>query len=184
MQKHTFSKEATPGSGYENAIKEIKDAILVSQYAAARSVNEKQLTLYFAIGKYISMNSRKGFWGTDAINVISERLQKEMPGLRGFSARNLHYMRDFYEVWSNSPNASGEIEENANQVIKIENVQNIILQPRLQIFNGLSPDAFLSIGFSLHIIIISKINDIDERIYYVNKAASGIVNSKLLIICP
>lgn len=39
----------------------IKTAILQSQYDAARSVNEKQLKLYYGIGKYISMNSRKGF---------------------------------------------------------------------------------------------------------------------------
>lgn len=46
------------------------------------------------------MNSRKGFWGKGAIDTISERLQKELPGLHGFSARNLRYMRTFYEEWS------------------------------------------------------------------------------------
>ena len=85
---------------YDNAVRVIKEAILRSQYAAARSVNEKQLTLYFGIGKYISLNSRKGFWGKGAIDSISEQLQRELPGLRGFSARSLRYMRTFYEEWS------------------------------------------------------------------------------------
>lgn len=48
---------------YDEAVKAIKTAILQSQYDAARSVNEKQLMLYYGIGKYISMNSRGGFWG-------------------------------------------------------------------------------------------------------------------------
>ena len=55
-----------------------------SRNSLARFVNEKQLMLYYSIGKYISANSRKGFWGKGAIDVISERLQRELPGLRGF----------------------------------------------------------------------------------------------------
>ena len=81
---------------YDKDVEIIKTAILQSQYDAARSVNEKQLMLYYGIGKYISLNSRKGFWGKGAIDAISERLDKELPGLKGFSARNLRYMRTFY----------------------------------------------------------------------------------------
>ena len=84
---------------YDEAVKAIKSAILQSQYSAARSVNEKQLMLYYGIGKYISRNSRNGFWGKGAIDAISERLDKELPGLKGFSARYLRYMRTFYEEW-------------------------------------------------------------------------------------
>ena len=76
-------------SKYDEAVTAIKKAILKSQYDAARTVNEKQLVLYFSIGKYISWNSRDGFWGTGAIDSISNQLEKELPGLRGFSARNL-----------------------------------------------------------------------------------------------
>ena len=85
---------------YDEAVKIIKTAILQSQYDAARSVNEKQLMLYYGIGKYISLNSRKGFWGKGAIDAISEQLDRELPGLKGFSARNLRNMRTFYEEWS------------------------------------------------------------------------------------
>ena len=101
---------------YDDAVKVIKTAILQSQYEAAKSVNEKQLMLYYGIGKYISLNSREGFWGKGAIDAISERLQKELPGLRGFSARNLRYMRMFYEEWEflDSKSKSGYIEMNSN----------------------------------------------------------------------
>lgn len=85
---------------YDETVSVIKSAILQSQYDAARSVNEKQLMLYYGIGKYISANSRNGAWGSGAIDTISEQLQKELPGLRGFSARNLRNMRMFYEEWS------------------------------------------------------------------------------------
>ena len=84
---------------YDDAVKMIKTAILRSQYDAAKSANEEQLKLYYGIGKYISLNSRNGVWGKGAIDAISDRLEKEMPGLRGFTSRNLRYMRTFYEEW-------------------------------------------------------------------------------------
>ena len=49
------------------AVKTIKTAILKSQYHASKQVNAEQLSLYYGIGKYISENSREGFWGTGAI---------------------------------------------------------------------------------------------------------------------
>jgi hypothetical protein len=55
--------------------------------------------LYYGIGRYVSLNSREGFWGTGAIEQISTMLQKEMPGLRGFSASNIKKMRIFFEEW-------------------------------------------------------------------------------------
>ena len=87
-------------SRYGDAVRAIKQAILKSQYEAAKGVNAQQLALYYSIGGYISANTRTGTWGKGAIDAISSQLQEELPGLRGFSARNLKYMRTFYEEWS------------------------------------------------------------------------------------
>jgi len=83
-----------------DAIQTIKSAILRSRYHAAALANAELLMLYFRIGGYISKNSRKGFWGAGAIGEISRQLQKDLPGLRGFSATNMKYMRLFYEAWA------------------------------------------------------------------------------------
>ena len=64
-------------------VKAIKTAILKSRYIAARLASGEMLKLYFAIGGYVSTNSRKGHWGTGVIDEISAILQKELPGLRG-----------------------------------------------------------------------------------------------------
>lgn len=45
---------------YDDAVKVIKTAILQSQYEAARFTNEKQLMLYYGIGKYISRTPEAG----------------------------------------------------------------------------------------------------------------------------
>lgn len=84
---------------YKDAVQQIKTAILKSQAKALAGVNQEQLALYYGIGRFISQNSREGFWGKDAIDVISRQLSAEVPGLRGFSPRNLRNMRTFYEQW-------------------------------------------------------------------------------------
>ena len=86
-------------SNYTTATEQIKEAILSSQYKAAKQVNAVQLSLYYGVGRYVSQNTRKGVWGTGAIEVIAEQLHKELPGLRGFGARHLRNMRAFYEAW-------------------------------------------------------------------------------------
>ena len=85
---------------YLEAVKAIKEAILRSQYRTVSTANREQLSLYYGIGRYVSENSRVGFWGTGAIEQISTDLQKELPGLRGFSARNMRNMRIFYDEWA------------------------------------------------------------------------------------
>ena len=52
MAKITYSKQ------YSDAIQAIKQAILQSRYTAARLVNREMLALYYAVGEYISLNSR------------------------------------------------------------------------------------------------------------------------------
>jgi predicted nuclease of restriction endonuclease-like (RecB) superfamily len=161
------------GNNYDEAVKIIKIAILQSQYEAARSVNEKQLMLYYGIGKYISMNSREDFWGKGAIDAISERLEKELPGLKGFSARNLRNMRSFYEEWVtldaslsidqlNLADASAKTDEETSLQIWQTHVPNSYEFPM---------DDFLHIGFSHHTLILSKVKDMNERLFYIRRAA-------------
>lgn len=162
---------------YNEAVHIIKSAILSSQYEAAKSVNEKQLMLYFGIGKYISLNSRNGFWGKGAIDTISEQLDKEMPGLKGFSARNLRNMRTFYEEWQILETGISEAEQSdtfnlADPSAKLKtNGTSLIWQTDLPNYKNLSIDDFLKVGFSQHILILSKIKNMDERIFYIHRSA-------------
>ena len=149
---------------YNEAVHIIKSAILQSQYDAAKTVNEKQLMLYYGIGKYISLNSRNGFWGKGAIDAISEQLGKELPGLRGFTSRNLRYIRTFCEEWEmldyNLELANSELKNKS--VLPIWN---------LQVPNSSSfpLEAFLHIGFTHHRVILGKVKNLDERLFYIRR---------------
>lgn len=94
---------------YNHAAETIKTAILQGQYEAAKGVNRVQLLTNFAIGKYVSINTRNGVWGTGALKAISERLRKILPGLRGYGETQLKEMRLFYEGWSFIDNKSSVV---------------------------------------------------------------------------
>ena len=163
---------------YDVAVQTIKTAILQSQYDAARSVNEKQLMLYYGIGKYICLNSRKGFWGKGAIDSISERLEKELPGLKGFSARNLRNMRSFYEEWTNLDSGTDPEQKNlADASAKVDNETNLqFWQIHLPNLRDFPINDFLRIGFSHHLLILSKVKDLHERLFYIQRAANEMLS--------
>jgi hypothetical protein len=84
---------------FKEAAAAIKDAIVRSRYQAAKLINKELLSLYYSVGKYVSENSCDGYWGQGAIKQISDTLQRELPGLRGFSESSIKRMREFYEQW-------------------------------------------------------------------------------------
>ena len=161
-------------SDYLQAVKAIKQAILESRYRAARLVNKEVLALYYAIGGYISVRSRAAKWGTNAIGVISDLLQQELPGLRGFSETNIKRMRIFYEEWrgvfENRPPVADDL---TDAIIPMGDATHIIIRP-------LSADelpkedmeAFLSVGFTHHSEILAGAKELNERLYYIRKCAT------------
>ena len=149
---------------YNDAVRQIKTAILQSQAKALASVNQEQLALYYGIGRYISQNSRSGFWGKDAIETISRQLSAEMPGLRGFSPRNLRNMRMFYEQWkvldTNLAVATAKLETSDNE-------GNTIHKLQLTNHEDFPITAFFGIGFTHHSVILAGAKNIQERLFYI-----------------
>ena len=168
---------------YTEAVRVIKEAILRSQYRATSSVNKEQLSLYYGIGKYVSENSRNGFWGKGAIETISGRLQKELPGLRGFSASNIKNMRSFYEEWSPVINRQPSADDLKTLTVVSESElnENLLLveirQPSADEFNW---SDFFAIGFSHHIEIMAKAKTLEARLFYIHESATRFWNKYTL----
>ena len=103
---------------YAEAVEIIKHAIERCRYRSAAAVNKETLSLYFGVGKFVSENSRIGCWGTKALPTISKLLQRELPGLHGFSESGLKRMRSFYEEWRTfliRPTVLGELENHSSE---------------------------------------------------------------------
>lgn len=161
-----------------NAVDIIKTAILQSQYRAGKSVNSEQLALYYGIGRYISCNSRNDSWGTNAIDEISENLQRQLPGLRGFSATSLKRMRIFYEQWemlegktTNALIDSTKKNKSSVMMDDLEASNNKITTLKFTNLKKFPIEDFLSIGFTHHYEILSHTSTLEERYFYITKAA-------------
>lgn len=163
MAKEAIIRQDT--ADYNSAVQTIKEAILRSQYKAAKLVNREMLSLYYGIGRYISANSREGFWGTGAIKTISERLRKELPGLKGFSQTNLKYMRIFYEEWSPIIEA-----KNHKSSAVADEINTDSLLPVKSSTTADDLEKFLNLSFSHHIIILAEEKNIEKRWKYISLA--------------
>ena len=169
-------------SQYKDAVEAIKTAILQSQYEALKSVNRIQLALYFGVGKYLSIKTRKGTWGTSALKTISSQLQRELPGLRGFSATSLKKMRLFYENWNmldaTSSVTTDEIEIHKSSVTTDDLPNNafneIAANSNVWTFSDIQDfpvEDFFNVPFTHHVEIYSKVQDINQRYYYIHRCA-------------
>ena len=146
---------------YVQAVKAIKQAIQVSRYRVSRHANGESLGLYYGVGKYISEHSRNAAWGSGAIEHISNQLQQEMPGLKGFSAENMRKMRLFYEAWV-------DVFENCSAVPNELGIIPISAEIQPFTFRSAVPSNFteqdlsnfLSVGFSHHRIIVPSADEL------------------------
>ena len=155
---------------YKQAVCVIKDAILKSQYRASKLVTGEQLSLYFGIGAYVSEKSRQEKWGSSAIERISEQLHRELPGLRGFSARSVRNMRIFYEYWAKyliwQPTAA-KLQVVATQ--DIVDIDSLSLQKWSPMAAEINREEFLGISFSHHMEILQKTKDLNEVLFYIHQ---------------
>jgi len=81
---------------YFGFVKEIKELIYKCQYEALKSVNRELINLYWEIGKEITKQQEEKGWGKSVVAVLAQELQREFPGIKGFSIANLWRMRNFY----------------------------------------------------------------------------------------
>jgi predicted nuclease of restriction endonuclease-like (RecB) superfamily len=92
------STTLTP-AGYAELLRDLKRRIQAAQLRASLGVNRELVLLYWQIGRDILTRQERENWGTKVIDRLSADLKSAFPEMRGFSPRNLKYMRAFAEAW-------------------------------------------------------------------------------------
>jgi predicted nuclease of restriction endonuclease-like (RecB) superfamily len=173
-------------------VKTLKTAVLQSQYKAAKAVNTEIVQLYFVLGAAISKKVKQASWGDKVIETISNELQKELKGLKGFSHQNLKKMKLFYEAYpfmlshcnlfkvltnsTVSPTFEiGSALPNQNE-IHVSLVENEISSALLNQFI----ESFWSISTTNHFLIVSKVHTPENRSFYVCNTALNRWSSRVL----
>ncbi len=163
---------------YIKFISDIKANILQSRYKAAALANREMLLLYYQTGNELSEKIKNTNWGSGVIRSISNDLQKELPGLRGFSYRNLQNMKQFYEEYYYLTNIllrhrnqdfqfvqSVTAQLNESEFVQLLTAQSEKTDNKQQVENFVE-NIFLKIGFTHHITLITKCKEYSERLFY------------------
>ena len=128
---------------YKIWLTELKTKIKNSQIKASLSVNKELILLYWDIGKMITEKQEKAKWGSGFIKQLAKDLKADFPDVKGFSERNLYSARQFYLFYS-------QIDTNLNQL-------------------GADFNNFTAIPWRHHVLILQKIKNITEALFYINK---------------
>ena len=160
---------------YGSFIKEIKDLIYRRQYEAMKKVNAELIQLYWEIGEEIDRQQREQGWGKSVVGILSKELQKEFPGVQGFSIRNLWRMRTFFIEYSQNtilqPSVA-ELEKQQESTKSALLAGEVIVPPMVAQLNkqpkkAIVPPLVAEIGWSHNCIIIEKCKDPLQREFYI-----------------
>ncbi|MCS5735798.1 PDDEXK nuclease domain-containing protein [Herbiconiux daphne] len=92
--------ENTPvPSSYESTLAELKQQVRAARFTAQRRVNTELVALYWRIGHTIADRQEAEGWGAKVISRLATDLRASFPEMKGFSPRNLTYMRTFAGAW-------------------------------------------------------------------------------------
>jgi len=158
--KPVNAKKPSPGEPLLPLVKEIRDLVQSARRNAAQNVNTLQVITNFEIGRriveYEQQGSRRAEYGKRTLKELSYRLTEELG--RGFSERNLKYMRRFYlEYHETVPQIAQTVSGQLPAKIQMET-------PIRQTLSAQFTPAF-TLSWS-HYIILMNIDNRDERRFY------------------
>lgn len=96
--EHPVSMTPMP-SDYSDWLAELKGRIHSARQRATLAVNRELVGLYWQIGRDILVRQADQGWGAKVIDRLAHDLRSAFPEMKGFSPRNLKYMRAFAEAW-------------------------------------------------------------------------------------
>jgi predicted nuclease of restriction endonuclease-like (RecB) superfamily len=95
----TTKKSEIISADYETTLKTIIKRINKARLSMLKKVNKETVLLYWFIGNTVSDKIKTESWGDSTVERLSKDLQNNFPGVRGFSSRNIWYMKKFYESY-------------------------------------------------------------------------------------
>lgn len=139
-------------SDYKNWSVSIFDKIKTAQIKTALKVNADLLALYWEIGNSIIQKQTEKGWGSKIIDFLAKDLASNFPYSKGFSVRNLKYMRTFAEAYPQFP---------------------IVQVPLAQSTNDFMQVPLAQITWYHHISLLTKVKDLSERVFYIIETAKN-----------
>lgn len=190
---------------YKTLLQIVKEQIGTAQVRAISAANREMLLLYWKLGQLILMHQANKGWGAKVIDLLCDDIKKEFPTQKGFSVRNLKYMRKFASEYSLSTieklnelsiflkqheptqlsvqNALAEfVQQPVAQIQTTENQHKIVVQ---QVVAQTNEPTFLEsvlskISWSHHIILMDKETHLGKRLWYMHHCIEHGISRNIL----
>ncbi|MBW1744850.1 MAG: DUF1016 family protein [Deltaproteobacteria bacterium] len=145
--------------GYANLLASLKKRIQQERIKAVLSANKALVMMYWDIGNSIIQKQNNEGWGSKIIDRLSHDLKDAFPEMRGFSSRNLKYMRKFAECWPDR----GIVQEVLAQITWYHNLALMekLKKPELRIWYARQT---VENGWSRNILVFQIETCLHERI--------------------
>jgi predicted nuclease of restriction endonuclease-like (RecB) superfamily len=149
-------------AGYSDWLGDIKKQIHEAQQRAAQALNLHLVSLYWKIGRAILEQQKQQGWGAKIVDRLAHDLRTNFPEIKGFSPRNLKYMRAFAQAWPDAFNYAP-----ADAQLESEE----FVQARLH-----------KLPWYHHIALLDKLRTAEERIWYAQKAIEHNWSRNILVM--
>ncbi len=172
MQRATRAA-ALPGD-YPSLLESIKQRIHTAQVRAALSANAELICLYWDIGRAIAARQRQEGWGAGVIPRLARDLHNEIPGVKGFSERNLKRMIAFYRAYqehdlqvprpvalSRAQPAPAPSEAIVPQAVAQLRPDDLMLLPPITVIRH--------VPWGHHILLLERVKDFPTRLWYMRQ---------------
>ena len=93
------SKHPEPPALDAEGFAEVVEMIKTSRGRALAAVNTELVDLYWRVGAYIARKIETAAWGEGVVEQLARYIQRQQPGMKGFTRANLFRMRQFYETY-------------------------------------------------------------------------------------
>ena len=167
----------------EQQFGEVVNIILQHKSRATKAVNEELLLTAWHVGGYVSSKLKSEEWGSKVVSQLSEYIRSQRPDIKGFSRRSIYNMVLFYDEYSSETftsivekylnhefvqMSSAQIETHINPINK---ETNLIVQSApakiVQIPFGQMPKILELTSLSIHIEILCRCKNYEERLFYI-----------------
>jgi len=137
-------------AGYAKFLDDVKSRIRTAQIKAALSVNRELIRLYWSIGRDIVERQHAEGWGAAVIDRLAADIQREFPGLAGFSRANVYRMRAFYLAYPQD--------------------LAIVSQAARQVDASTPPEPMVSLPWFHIVVLLESLKDPHQRLWYARQA--------------
>ena len=160
---------------YVQWIYNVKQRFQNAQIKAAVKVNSEQLLFNWQLGRDLVVQRAEEKWGKGVVEQVSLDLQNAFPDSRGFSARNLWFMKQWYSFYALKSETAGLIKDFETHInkenIKMNQLGSEIQEQKLnQVGSEMRfPTFFAYIPWRHHVLIVQKCKTIEEALFYMKR---------------